>query len=182
MISPVIATWCALSPGALFAARQFIREHCGEHPSVMRFVLLLLALNIVIFYRPGSLMAHITQSAFFIFLAQLAYLDAHKHWLPLRFTTAFIVAGVLLAVSPAHVLAAVILWLPFFAMEHYPNGPGRGDKWLCAGLGIWLGLPQAAIITGISLLLILLAGRILPGRGQPLAPYAFAASLLLLLL
>lgn len=182
MISPFIATWCVLSPGALFSARQFIREHSGERPGVMWLALLLFALNIVIFYRPGSLMAHITQSAFFIFLAQLAYLDAHKHWLPLRFTTAFIVAGVLLASSPAHVLAAVMLWLPFFAMEHYPNGPGRGDKWLCAALGMWLGLPLAPLITGVSLLLILLAARILPGRGQPLAPYAFAASLLLLLL
>lgn len=182
MILPFIATWCVLSPGALFPARQFIREHSGERHNVMRFALLLCALNIVIFYRPGSLMAHITQSAFFLFMAQLAYLDAYKHWLPLRFTTAFIAAGGLLAGTPDHIFAAVMLWLPFFAMERYPNGPGRGDKWLCAGLGIWLGLPQAAIITGISLLLILLAGRILSGRGQPLAPYAFAASLLLLLL
>ncbi|WP_436883135.1 prepilin peptidase [Enterobacter asburiae] len=182
MISPFIATWCVLSPGALFSARQFIREHSGERHSVMRFALLLFALNIVIFYRPGSLMEHITQSAFFIFMAQLAYLDAYKHWLPLRFTTAFIVAGSLLAGSPGHLLAATVLWLPFFVMEHYPNGPGRGDKWLCAGLGLWLGFSLATLIIGISLLLILLTARILPVRGQPLAPYAFAASLLLLLL
>lgn len=182
MISAITATWCALSPGALFSARQFIREHGGVRLSVMRFALLLFALNIAIFYRPGTLMEHITQSAFFMFLAQLAYLDAHRHWLPLRFTTAFIVGGVLLAGTPGHVFAAVILWLPFFAMEHYPDGPGRGDKWLCAGLGMWLGLHHAALITGVSLLLILLAGRVTRSRGQPLAPYVFAASLLLLLL
>lgn len=181
MISPFIATWCALSPGALFPARQFIREHSGEHVSVMRFILPLLMLNAIIFYRPGSLIEHITLSAFFVFMSQMAYLDAHKHWLPLRFTTAFIIAGGLLAGSPGHVLAAAVLWLPFFVMEHYPNGPGRGDKWLCAGLGMWLGFPLASLITGISLLLILLTAPILPCRGQPLAPCAFAASLLLLL-
>ncbi|MGC6031432.1 hypothetical protein [Enterobacter kobei] len=182
MISPFIATWCVLSPCALVSARQFIREHSGERHSVMRFALLLCALNIVIFHRPGTLMAHITQSAFFLFMAQLAYLDAYKHWLPLRFTTAFIVAGALLAGTSGHIFAAVMLWLPFFAMEHYPDGPGRGDKWLCAGLGLWLGFSLASLITGISLLLILLTARILPVRGQPLAPYAFAASLLLLFL
>lgn len=182
MISALIATWCVLSPLALFPARQFIREHSGEHVSVMRFILPLLVLNAIIFYRPGSFMEHISLSAFFVFMAQLAYLDAHKHWLPLRFTTAFIVAGALLSGSPVHVFAAAVLWLTFFAMEHYPNGPGRGDKWLCAGLGMWLGIPLAPLITGVSLLLILLAGRFCHTRGQPLAPYVFAASLLLLLL
>lgn len=182
MISPFSTTWCILSAFALFSARQFIREHSGERASVTIFVLLLLVLNIGIFRRPGSLMEHVTLSAFFVFLAQLAYLDAHKHWLPLRFTTAFIVAGSLLAGSPGHILAATVLWLPFFILESYPQGPGRGDKWLCAGLGMWLGFHHATLIIGISLLLLLIAGRIGQSRGLPLAPYVFAASLLFLLL
>ena len=123
-------------------------------------------------------MDHITLSAFFTFLAQLAFLDAHKHWLPLCFTTTFIIAGVVLAGTAGHVLAAGVLWLPLFVMEHYPDGPGRGDKWLCAGLGMWLGISHAALITGISLLMMLFAIRFLHTRGQPLAPHVLAASVL----
>ena len=182
MISVIAATWCALSPSALIPARQFVLEHSGERVSITRVALLLIALNAVIFYRPGSLMEHITLSAYFTFLAQLAYLDAYRHWLPLCFTTVFIVSGALLAGSPGHLFAAAVLWLPFFVMECYPQGPGRGDKWLCAGLGMWLGLHHAALITGVSLLLLLLAGHLHQSRGLPLAPYVFAASLLLLLL
>nr|WP_254613289.1 prepilin peptidase [Lelliottia aquatilis] len=115
------------------------------------------------------------------FLAQLAFLDARKHWLPLCFTTAFIAAGAVVAISPSHLAAALILWLPFFVMEHYPNGPGRGDKWLCAGIGMWQGLQQGLLILVLSLLLLVIVTRLIKRHscGQPLAPWVLVASVLL---
>ncbi|CAI2031492.1 Type IV leader peptidase family [Serratia fonticola] len=181
MITTLTLLWFVLSPAALIPARSFIQAHSGERFSVFSLCLLLIALNLVIFSSPGALMQHIASSAFMTFLAQLAFLDARKHWLPLCFTTAFIVAGIVMAISPGHVLAAIILWLPFFVMEHYPNGPGRGDKWLCAGLGMWQGLHQGLLILALSLLLLFLVTTLIKRNagGQPLAPSVLIASVLL---
>ncbi len=142
----------------------------------------LFVINCIIFLTPGNLMSHLTLSSFFTFMAQLAWLDRSNHWLPQCFTTTFIVAGGLLSGSVSHLLAALMLWLLFYALERCPAGPGRGDKWLCAGLGMWLGLHIALLITGAALGLILSYSKFFTRHtsGQPLAPWVFIASLPLL--
>jgi prepilin signal peptidase PulO-like enzyme (type II secretory pathway) len=97
-----------------------------------------------------SVMTMFFYCLFYGFLTLFTVLDVERHWLPQRFTLAFIICGGIYGyvAQPEHIvqlmMSAGVLWLVFWsfrAVAMRRNGDetfGLGDVYLIAGLTLWL--------------------------------------------
>lgn len=87
---------------------------------------------------------------FYGFMTLFIVLDIERHWLPLRFTLAFIICGGIYScvVHTEHivqiVVASAVLWLALWLfralsmLRHKRETFGLGDVYLISGLAMWL--------------------------------------------
>ncbi|EBB7504386.1 hypothetical protein FHE25_21615 [Salmonella enterica] len=127
---------------------------------------------------------NIRELLMFSALLPLLWLDAYRHWLPLRFTNGFWCIGVLTQLLPIEhslsLLSAVIGSTVMFCLTgalrwgltryHQHEALGLGDVHLIAGLFSWLPLTTALYCNGLAFLLMLIP-MLINKKPQPLAPY-----------
>lgn len=117
----------------------------------------------------------------------LTLLDLRCCWLPLRFTTAFWLSGLLLTALPdSHVSLFVAatssagMFAGLWIARRLASGRGAqeriglGDVHLIAGLAAWLGWPLACLLSAGAFLLLVVPALLLRRRVMPYAPWLFA--------
>lgn len=160
----------------------FLREH-HTPPLPERLSdaisLIYIALGIYFVYQ-----GDISTLLMFTALLPLLWLDAYRHWLPLRFTNAFWCIGVLTHLLPINetltlITAAISSTVVFCLMgtlwwglkRYYQREVlGLGDVHLIAGLFSWIS-PTTALYSCGGAFFLLVLPMALNKKPQPLAPY-----------
>lgn len=120
----------------------------------------------------------------FLTLIPLFFLDLYKHWLPLRFTNVFWIAGILMSVMPyssvslftaitASIISFSILHFIYMAIVKYHGyeALGRGDVHFISAFFSWLPATTALYCTGSAFLLMALFLYVNKGKELPYAPF-----------
>jgi prepilin signal peptidase PulO-like enzyme (type II secretory pathway) len=148
---------------AYIPPRHFIVCQTGENPPFYIYGSVTALCSIAIITTAGQVNYALSGHLFFLlFMSQLCFLDNTKNWLPLGFTLSFIAAGFLYQWGGGHVPEALFGATTgggvFYAFQRLTENNqaqlGFGDKYLVAGVGMWLGIQPMLHIVTLSLMLL----------------------------
>lgn len=143
----------------------FIHAHAGKEiscPIVLAGIVIWLGCMMMYHFHHGVLSADLFLVASCFCLA-MSVLDASNHWLPLEFTLAFTLLGVMAqwltagAFSPEPLLRFAGMFALLSSVRRFMNQRygretfGMGDVWLISGMAVWLNFLDATVILAAGL-------------------------------
>ena len=143
----------------------FIRANAGKEisrPIALGGIVIWLGCMAIYHYHHGLLSADFFMAVACFCLA-MSMLDASNHWLPLEFTLAFTLLGVMAqwltegAFSPEPLLRfagmfALLASVRWVMNQRYGRETfGMGDVWLISGMAVWLNFLDATVILAAGL-------------------------------
>ncbi|MBA0211947.1 prepilin peptidase [Pectobacterium punjabense] len=181
-------------------SRQYLAER-GEHlywnEYIARFFVAVYALaGVLVFLSPLSLFERLSMLLFLGFMLQLSVIDAMAGWLPIEYTGATSVAGIVVTLSRGDIRGFIYvlgtmagIGILFAVARFYFNLKARrevlglGDVWLSVAIATWCGWSDTlhALMMGVSGFVIWHACSRYKRKEGPLGPWLCAGAMLVLI-